>query len=64
MITFQQAKALKAGDIVYSSGYTCYVVRVELNEDEQSARIIHTDGGTGGDKFEQSTGDPRLSLTR
>ncbi len=64
MITYEQAKALKKGDIVYEAGYTCYVVKVILNEEEQSAEIVYTDGGAGGDEFPGRTNSPRLSLTR
>lgn len=64
MLTFEQAKRLKKGDVVYESGYTCYVVKVVLNEADQSAQVVYTDGGAGGDEFTCSTGDNRLSLTR
>lgn len=64
MITFEQAKALKAGDIVYNGPYTGYVVKVTLNEKEQSAVVVYTDGGAGGDEFDGRTNDPKLSLTR
>lgn len=64
MLTFEQAKALKEGDIVFNEGYQCYVVKVTLNEKDQSAEVIHTDGGAGADEFSLRTNDPRLSLTR
>jgi hypothetical protein len=64
MLTFEQAKGLKKGDIVYGDGYKCYVVKVTLNEKDQSAEVVYTDGGAGGDEFTSRTNDPRLSLTR
>lgn len=64
MLTFDQAKALKEGDVIYHAGYTGYVVRVDLNEEDQSARIVYTDGSVGGDKFESRSDDQRLSLER
>ena len=41
MLTFEQAKALKEGDIVYGDGFKCYVVKVTLNEKERSAEMIY-----------------------
>lgn len=64
MLTFEQAKALKKGDIVYGTGFKCFVVKVTLNEKDQAAEVVYTDGGAGGDEFTGRTGDPRLSLTR
>lgn len=64
MITLEQAKALKKGDVVYADGYKGYVVKVTINEKDASAKITYTDGGAGGDEFTGRTNDPRLSLTR
>ena len=64
MLTFEEAKALKKGNIVCGDGYKCYVVKVTLNEAEQSAEVIYTDGGAGGDEFTGRANDPKLSLTR
>ncbi len=64
MITLEQAKGLKKGDVVYADGYKGYVIEVTINEKDASAKIIYTDGGAGGDEFTGRTNDPRFSLTR
>lgn len=64
MLTFEQARALKEGDVIYHAGYTGYVIRVDLNEKDQSALIVYTDGSVGGDKFESQSDDPRISIKR
>lgn len=64
MLTFEQAKALKKGDIVYESGYKCYVVSVTLDEKSQTAQVVYTDGAAGGDEFIGHTGNPKFGLTR
>lgn len=64
MLTFEQAKALKKGDIVYESGCKCYVISVALDEKTQTATVVYTDGGAGGDEFVGRTGSPKFGLTR
>ena len=64
MLTFEQAKALRKGDIVYESGYKGYVISVELDEKSQTAKVVYTDGGAGGDEFVGHTGNPKFGLTR
>lgn len=64
MLTFEQAKGLKKGDVVYESGIKCFVVSVALDEKTQTAEVIYTDGGAGGDEFTGRTGNPKFGLTR
>ena len=64
MLTYEQAKTLEKGDVVYHSCYEGYVISVALDEKAQTASVIYTDGAAGGDEFVGRTGDPKFGLTR
>ena len=64
MLTYEQAKTLEKGDVVYESGFKCYVISVALDEKTQTATVVYTDGAAGGDEFVGHTGNPKFGLTR
>lgn len=60
MLTFEQAKKLKKGDVVYEGKYKCFVVKIKVDKDAQKVAISYTDGSS--DVFEGTQNG--LSLTR
>jgi hypothetical protein len=60
VISFDQAKNLKKGDVVFSGPYTGYVVKTKVNKKAQTVAITYTDGSS--DEFEGTNAN--LSLTR
>lgn len=60
MLTFEQAKKLKKGDVVYEGKYKCFVVKIKVDKEAQKVAITYTDGSS--DNFEGT--QKGLSLTR
>jgi hypothetical protein len=60
MLTFEQAKKLKKGDVVYEGKYKCFVVKIKVDKEAQKVAISYTDGSP--DVFEGTQNG--LSLTR
>ena len=59
MLTFEQAKKLKKGDVVYEGKYKCFVVKIKVDKEAQKVVITYTDGSS--DNFEGT--QKGLSLT-
>lgn len=60
MLTFEQAKKLKKGDVVYEGKFKCSVVKIKVDKEAQKVVISYTDGSP--DVFEGTQNV--LSLTR
>lgn len=60
MLTFEQAKKLKKGDVVFEGGHKCQVVKIKVDKEAQNVAIFYTDGSP--DVFEGT--QKSVSLTR